>query len=199
MGTDKKVTAKDIKITPGPGHHIRTDEQYPRTFHHATKLGSQQSPNFSFKAQTLTDRSQTDDDIADTKRHSLKLTQKQYFGTATGQEQFFDTMMSGFSQKKIQQPPMLVGKAKVPSDLACVLNAHKTTRPQQNKTIEHNRRNSFVNNSINDLTNQFSPLLVSPHEPVSARVSITNKKDPKERRSPLWKDQTKNNALTAQS
>ena len=84
---------------------------------------------------------------------------------------------------------MLVGKAKVPSDLACVLNAHKTTRHQQNKTIEHTTMgNSFVNNSITDLTYQFSPLLVSPHEPVSARISFTNKKDPKERRSPMWKD-----------
>ena len=40
LGTDKKVTAKDIKLTPGPGHYSRTDEQFPKTFHHATKHGS---------------------------------------------------------------------------------------------------------------------------------------------------------------
>ena len=26
MGTDIKTTAKDIKLTPGPGHYMRTDE-----------------------------------------------------------------------------------------------------------------------------------------------------------------------------
>ena len=27
LGTDKKVTMKDIKLTPGPGHYLRVDEQ----------------------------------------------------------------------------------------------------------------------------------------------------------------------------
>ena len=40
MGTDKKTILKDINLTPGPGHYIRVDEQYPRTFHHATKHGT---------------------------------------------------------------------------------------------------------------------------------------------------------------
>lgn len=40
LGTDKKTTAKDIKLTPGPGHYQRVDEQYPRTFHHATQHGT---------------------------------------------------------------------------------------------------------------------------------------------------------------
>ena len=39
MGTDKKVCAKDIGLTPGPGEYIRVDEQYPRTFNHAAKHG----------------------------------------------------------------------------------------------------------------------------------------------------------------
>ena len=26
LGTDKKITQKDIKLTPGPGHYIRVDE-----------------------------------------------------------------------------------------------------------------------------------------------------------------------------
>ena len=47
LGTDVKSTAKDIKLTPGPGHYYRVDEQYPRTFHHATKNGTQASPVFS--------------------------------------------------------------------------------------------------------------------------------------------------------
>lgn len=37
LGTDKKVTAKDVPLTPGPGHYLRVDEQYSRTFHHGTK------------------------------------------------------------------------------------------------------------------------------------------------------------------
>ena len=36
MGTDLKTTVKEINLTPGPGHYIRVDEQYPRTFHHKT-------------------------------------------------------------------------------------------------------------------------------------------------------------------
>ena len=43
MGTDKKVTLKDPKLTPGPGHYHRVDEQYARTFHHATKNQHQRS------------------------------------------------------------------------------------------------------------------------------------------------------------
>ena len=41
LGTDKKTTAKDVPLTPGPGHYWRVDEQYARTFHHATKHGTQ--------------------------------------------------------------------------------------------------------------------------------------------------------------
>ena len=37
LGTGVKVTAKEVPLTPGPGHYLRVDEQYSRTFHHGTK------------------------------------------------------------------------------------------------------------------------------------------------------------------
>ena len=37
LGTDKKGIMKDQKLTPGPGHYHRVDNQYSRTFHHATR------------------------------------------------------------------------------------------------------------------------------------------------------------------
>ena len=49
LGTGVKTTLKDINLTPGPGHYLRTDEQYPRTFHHAAKHNSAVSPIFSLR------------------------------------------------------------------------------------------------------------------------------------------------------
>ena len=70
---------------------------------------------------------------------------------------------------------MMVGKAKIPSDLAVVLNNHHASR-QQHKTIEHNRTSaSFVNQSFNDYGGQMSPLLDTGREQ-SGRQSLINKK-----------------------
>jgi len=75
----------------------------------------------------------------------------------------------------------MVGKAKIPSDLAVVLNAHHASSRQHHKTIEHNRTStSFVNQSFNDYGGQMSPLLDTGREqPVreqSGRQSLINKK-----------------------
>ena len=51
MGTDVKSTLKDIALTPGPGHYLRVDEQFAKTFHHATKHGSAISPVFNTISQ----------------------------------------------------------------------------------------------------------------------------------------------------
>ena len=51
---------------------------------------------------------------------------------------------------------MIVGKAKIPSDLQCVLNHHTIGHKPSplHKTIEHNRTStSFVNTSLKDLAN----------------------------------------------
>ena len=37
LGTDVKVTAKEVELTPGPGHYVRTEGTMARTFHHAAK------------------------------------------------------------------------------------------------------------------------------------------------------------------
>ena len=72
MGTDKKITLKDPKYTPGPGHYHRVDEQYSRTFHHATKNqhprsssihGSNGSPTATNYAFTFTGAGQTPTDL----------------------------------------------------------------------------------------------------------------------------------------
>ena len=130
MGTDIKTTLKDIGLTPGPGHYQRTDEQYPRTFHHATKHGTNTNPVFSFpktsknKTSTvnLAEPSQsftneTGRDFAEAKRSSLmhKTTASNFFGPATGADIFADSLASAFTKRV--QPPMVMGKAKVPSDL----------------------------------------------------------------------------------
>ena len=110
MGTDKKTTLKEINLTPGPGHYIRVDEQYPRTFHHATKHGTNflmsptMSSNFDTFGQlpmatqmTLDSNQKTADDIAEAKRNSIhqQKTQNNFFMAPTGSmDQFYDTMMS---------------------------------------------------------------------------------------------------------
>lgn len=53
LGTDKKVTAKDIPLTPGPGHYLRVDEQYSRTFHHGTKYTAAVSNGLSTHGQSF--------------------------------------------------------------------------------------------------------------------------------------------------
>ena len=168
LGTDRKTTLKDIPLTPGPGHYIRVDEQYPRTFHHATKHGTNMSPIFSTQNDRMSFRgkatdvmqSEGDGDVqSDAKINSMrKHTASHFFGVPTGAESFYETMMSGFSKKV--QPPMLVGKAKVPSDLACVLSGQNSRAGHHHKTIEHNRTStSFVNNtSCHDYGGQLSPL-----------------------------------------
>ena len=76
---------------------------------------------------TIGSNQQTIEDIAEAKRNSIhqQKTATNFFVAPTGStDQFYDTMMSsGLStiSKKLQQPPMLAGKGKVPSDLACVL------------------------------------------------------------------------------
>lgn len=54
--------------------------------------------------------------------------------------------------KRLQQPPMLAGKAKIPSDLQCVLSFNtQHSRQKQHKTIEHTRTTgSIVNDSFKD-------------------------------------------------
>jgi len=51
MGTDVKSTLKPINLTPGPGDYLRVDEQFAKTFHHATKHGSANSPVFNTISQ----------------------------------------------------------------------------------------------------------------------------------------------------
>ena len=96
LGTDIKMTAKEIKLTPGPGHYVRVDEQYPRTFHHPTKHGSQRSPVFSSivtkgpsKAGTV-EVSHDTDDFSKAKRKSganrQASTGQHFFGPASGAE-----------------------------------------------------------------------------------------------------------------
>ena len=89
MGSDRKTTLKDINLTPGPGHYLRVDEQYPRTFHHATKLGKG-SPMVSlnldtgFSLQTLAHNTITED-IAEAKRNSIcqqQKTENHFFGNS---------------------------------------------------------------------------------------------------------------------
>ena len=105
-------------------------------------------------------QSEGDGDVqSDAKINSMrKHTASHFFGVPTGAESFYETMMSGFSKKV--QPPMLVGKAKVPSDLACVLSGQNSRAGHHHKTIEHNRTStSFVNNtSCHDYGGQLSPL-----------------------------------------
>lgn len=52
------------------------------------------------------------------------MTVNHFFGAPTGAMEFFETINRGFNAKKVQ-PPMLMGKAKVPSELSCVLNHSK--------------------------------------------------------------------------
>lgn len=45
MGTDIKMTAKDIKLTPGPGDYTRIDDALlSRTFHSSTRAAHQMTP-----------------------------------------------------------------------------------------------------------------------------------------------------------
>ena len=88
---------------------------------------------------------------------------------------FGESIGSGFGNKKVQ-PPMIVGKAKIPSDLQCVLNHHQIGRKNsisraspKHKTIEHHRTStSFVNASLvlneydsNGKTGNMSPLEIN--------------------------------------
>ena len=68
-------------------------------------------------------------------------------------------MMNGFGSVQLQQPPMLVGKAKLPTDLY-MGERHRGSHPH--RTIDHNRTSSsFAKEaSYNDYrnTNNASPL-----------------------------------------
>ena len=60
-----------------------------------------------------------EEDMANAKRNSLlqnKTHANHFFGAPTGADTFHDTVNSGFGPKMVQ-PPMIVGKAKIPSDL----------------------------------------------------------------------------------
>lgn len=67
---------------------------------------------------------ETDKDFAEAKRGSImhKTTASHFFGAPTGVDLFVDSVNSAFTKKV--QPPMVIGKAKVPSDLQNVLNYH---------------------------------------------------------------------------
>ena len=56
LGTDKKVTLKEINFSPGPGQYERLDEQYPRTFHHTSKHGPTAQPLFTQSAKQSSDQ-----------------------------------------------------------------------------------------------------------------------------------------------
>ena len=171
MGTDVKSTAKDIKLTPGPGHYYRVDEQYPRTFHHATRHGTQASPVFSDKHQlsakkglSTEQQSLAENNEIDQVKLSLmgkknSTVTNHFFGAPTGAVEFSNMMMMTGSTTKKVQPPMLTGKAKIPSDLSSVLNYNKMRHPH--RTIEHHRTtSSFVNASLQDYhgRGQMSPI-----------------------------------------
>ena len=76
LGTDRKTTLKDINLTPGPGHYLRVDEQYPRTFPHATRhrKGSPILTSMNLdpgqSIQTFAQNAVIDD-IAEAKRNSI--------------------------------------------------------------------------------------------------------------------------------
>jgi len=107
LGTDKKVTAKDIKLTPGPGHYNRVDEQFPRTFHHATQHGSQISPIFATlptggQNSIIMEEDDNNLDLATAKRNSVLMRQSHtgvFFGSPGGAEGF-DAIMQGFSSTR---------------------------------------------------------------------------------------------------
>ena len=95
-----------------------------------------------------------------------------FFGAPTGADQFYDTIGHSMG-RKLQQPPMLAGKAKIPSDLSCVLSFNNQQSRQQHKTIEHHRTTgSFVNDSLKDIAAGSGKM--SPIELDSARKGGRN-------------------------
>jgi len=110
LGTDKKVTLKDINLTPGPGDYLRVDEQYSRTFHHTTKHGTGASPTFSLINSVAPYSSKAvprvvknfdapsfgeDSEMMKTrvKRNSMPRRQASHlFGIATESDQFYSTV-----------------------------------------------------------------------------------------------------------
>ena len=105
LGTDKKVTAKDVPLTPGPGHYLRVDEQYSRTFHHGTKytaaiasgLTSQGASFRSFAKMTGLGSEGVpvhNEDIENKEEGGRS--PSHFFGNPTGHNKFYSTMMHGF-------------------------------------------------------------------------------------------------------
>ena len=135
---------------------------------------------FRDKLVSETHMGEGSEDLAAVKRNSVKQqsTANHFFGSPTESHLFTETMATGFESKKLVQPPMLSGKAKIPSDLAMVLS--KQNSRTHHKTIEHHRTStSFVNASFNDYGNgAISPLdLDTGRSPknMSGRHSLFNK------------------------
>ena len=169
-------------MTPGPGHYHKIDEQYSRTFHHATKNQRSTSINGGSPTTTaaifsLTGQSPTNlqvvkgftemgdigvkDNLNTMAIEPAVVTSKAnktsigFFGREDSSHQFLDTMLgygSGNYGGKLQQPPMMAGKARVPSsDLNnSFVMKRKSTRKalHHHKTIEHNQTASSIAQNI---------------------------------------------------
>ena len=103
------------------------------------------------------------EDLFQAKRDSRRQqsTASNFFGKATGTDLMIDNLAHGFFKKKIEQPPMLFGKAQVPSQLSGQLN-HFNNLPNTMATIDaHRTSTSFVNTSVNEA---MSPTSGSAHQ-----------------------------------
>ena len=116
----------------------------------------------------------TANDLAEAKRSSVmhKTTASHFFGAPTGADLFGESINSAFTRKV--QPPMVMGKAKVPSDLHCVL---QSASRQKHQTVDHTRTHtSFVNESLRDYRpEKMSPLDISSNRVASGRQSTNTK------------------------
>lgn len=112
MGTDKKVTAKDIPLTPGPGQYLRVDEQYSRTFHHGTKYTAAISSGLSTHGASIRSFAKMtgigssgmggahNEDIDDKEEGGRS--PSHFFGNPTGHNKFYATMKHGFGSVQLQ-------------------------------------------------------------------------------------------------
>ena len=132
MGTGVKVTMTEIELSPGPGHYSKVEGIASKTFHHAAKFqdkskhpvfgsdaGSMynKTSNREFNTYNNTIGSDGGKDFQTAKK-AARSSQKNFFSPATGAKSMMAETHLPFTRKK--QPPMLMGKANLPPDIAAL-------------------------------------------------------------------------------
>ena len=119
LGTDVKCTAKDVELTPGPGHYGRFDGTLARTFHHQAKnqhptkgpvFADSSSAMFLTTEGKMSPMSKFHSTVNTEDGRELRATtSNNLFSPPTGHREWQQQIQKEFSKKV--QPPMLFGKS----------------------------------------------------------------------------------------